>query len=153
MKYFILITISTLFLSGCSNCKLWGDNNLGGDFTLLEGDKINDRLIVYCTSKEKPEDCCTSGIPIIPSREDKSTDYIEIADYNEQWIIVKGVNIDKSESYWYINKDFDTSWEYDDGGIFYNRIQNNVYGPYDKSEFEQELKTRNINLKFDSAEE
>ncbi len=143
--FFTSLAFVLLLLSSC-DCKSWGDNNLGREFTLLEGDKINDRVIIYCIGRENPEDCCTGGIPIIPSREDKSVDYIELAESNDRWIITKSIGFDKTESYWYIDKHFDTTWEYDDGGVFYNRIQNHVYGPFDKTTFNKELKGKNINL-------
>jgi len=145
---YILLLILPLVFNSCSNCKDWGDNNLGGEFTLLEGDNTSDREIIYCIGRETPKDCCTGGIPIVPSRENKTLDYIEITAHNENWIIAKGIGFDKAESYWYINKDFDVSWKYDDGGVFYNRIQSNVYGPFDEATFNKELKEKNINLKL-----
>ena len=149
IKRYILFLILPLLFNSCNNRKSWGDNNLGGEFTLLEGDKINDREIIYCIGRENPEDCCTSGIPIIPSREDKSVDYIELAKFNNRWIVAKSIGFDKAENYWCIDKDFDTTWEYDDGGVFYKRIQNHVYGPFDKATFDKELKEKNINLTLD----
>lgn len=143
-----LIIVPLLIFDSCKNCQSWGDNNLGGEFTLLEGDKINDRIIIYCIGRKKPKDCCTGGVPIIPSREDKLVDYIELAKYDDRWIIVKGINIDKTESYWIVDKNFDISWEYDDGGIFYNRIQNHVFGPFDKSIFSKELEERRVDINF-----
>lgn len=145
---FILIISGIILIGSCTNCKEWGDNNLGGEFTLLEGDKINDRIIIYCIGREKPDDCCTGGIPIIPSREDKRVDYIESAKYDNRWVIAKGIHFDKTISYWILNKDFDTSWEYDDGGIFYNRIQSNVYGPFDELAFFRELEERGVKIRF-----
>lgn len=146
---FILFWVFLIFvINSCSDCKSWGDNNLGGEFTLLEGDKVDDRIIIYCIGRENPNDCCTGGIPIIPSREDKKVNYIESANYNDKWLIAKGIHFDKTVSYWILNKSFDTSWEYDDGGIFYNRIQSNVYGPYDWVTFTEESEQRGIELRF-----
>ncbi|APD07418.1 hypothetical protein UJ101_01911 [Flavobacteriaceae bacterium UJ101] len=145
---YTLFFISIVIFNSCSNCKTWGDNNLGGEFTLLEGDKINDRIIIYCIGRENPKDCCTGGIPIVPSREDKKVDYIELTKYDDRWIIAKGINFDKTQGYWIIDKKFDTSWKYDDNGLFYSRIQNHVFGPFDKFIFESELEKRGIKLRF-----
>ena len=149
IKRYILLLILPILFNSCGNCKSWGDNNLGGELTLLEGDKINDRIIIYCIGRESPKECCTGGMPVIPSREDEFVDYIETAKYNDKWIIAKSIGFDKAEKYWYIDKSFDTSWEYDDGGVFYNRVQNHVFGPFDKTTFSKELKEKNINLTFE----
>ena len=146
VKYlFVMIVI---LCSSCGNCESWGDINLGGEFTLLEGDRIGDRAIIYCIGRENPEDCCSGGIPIIPSRDKSSVDYIDLVKYNDKWIIAKSVNLNKSVSYWLVDKEFDTNWEYDDGGIFYRRIQKNVYGPFNSQSFSHQLIKHNIELNF-----
>lgn len=148
MKYYIIFLSVYLFFSSCTNCSNWGDTNLGGEFTLFDGDKIEDRLIIYCTGRDKVNNCCIGGKQIIPPRENKLVNYVDLAKFNQRWIIAKSISYDEKISYWYIDKDFDINWEYDDGGVFYSRIQNNVYGPFEKASFIKVLKDKNIELTF-----
>jgi hypothetical protein len=142
-KGFIIWLFAMMFFS----CSFWDDNNLGNNFSLLEGDKIEDRLIVYCSGRSLG--CCNSGIPVIPSREDTLNLYVIEAKSNKDWIIVKTKSTDKTIKYWAVDKNFKMKPEYDDGGKFYEFIQTRVIGPFEKNEFEKQLKNKNINLEFE----
>ncbi|MBP6871377.1 MAG: hypothetical protein KBC43_05170 [Bacteroidales bacterium] len=85
IKSILLIII--LILNSCNYCRLFGDNKLGGNFSLLEGDKIEDRMIIYCTGRSAG--CCYTGIPVIPSRSDSLTHYVLDAVYDDKWILAK----------------------------------------------------------------
>ncbi len=142
--FFVLISLLTF--SSCNYCKLFGDNRLGDKFTLLEGDKTEDRIIVYCTGKSWG--CCYTGIPVIPSRTDSVSRYVIDAVSNEKWIIANTIKKDNLVSYWIIDKDFDVEFMYDDGGKLYNKIQSHLTGPMDSTRFYQSLKERKIDLRF-----
>ena len=139
----ILIALTGLLISSC--CSVWGAYDLGNHLTLLEGDHTEDRVIVYCTTKNG---CCDAGIPIIPSREDSITLYVEKAEYNKLWIIVKGVNREDNNNFWIIDKNFQVEFKLDDGGKLYDTIQNHVIGPLNLTEFKDKKQALNIHLDF-----
>jgi hypothetical protein len=117
-------------------CDLWGAHNLGHKFVLLEGDKTEDRVIVYSTVKWG---CCHAGIPVIPpSVYDDYTSYVDVAKSNHSWIIARSVNHDANFSYWIINKRFNLDLEKWKDKNCDSIIQKNVYGPYT---FESFIKT------------
>ena len=141
---FILVIVLSVVYS-CS-CGFWGDNDLGDNFSLLEGDKIADRVIVYCT--ERSGRCCHSGIPVIPSRTDSLTRYVINAYSDKNWIIAKTKQTNEMINFWIIDKNLNEKFEYDDGGKFYETIQSHIIGPLNEIEFNKQLEKRNINLKF-----
>jgi hypothetical protein len=138
--------IFVLALATSYSCNFLANNNLGNNFSLLEGDKMEDRIIVYCTGESFGS--CYSGVPVIPSREDTLTLYVIEAKSDADWIIVKTKSTDKTIKYWVVDKRFKMKFEYDDEGKFYEFIQKQVIGPYEKDEFNNQLKDRNINLDF-----
>jgi len=146
ISIFMMVAALAFSLSSCNYCKLFGDNKLGDNFSLLEGDKTEDNIIVYCIGNKNG--CCVGGIPVIPSEEDSLTKYVLAAKSNNLWIIVKTMSKNNSEKFWIINKNFSKKFEYDDGGKFYSLIQSNVLGPMNLSKFELKIDSLKINLHF-----
>ena len=78
---------------------------------IMEGDKVEDRVIVYCSSRSLSS--CYSGIYIVPTyarhydNKGKFAEYVEFAKSNKNWIIATTVEIANSNiNYWIINKNF-----------------------------------------------
>lgn len=99
-----------LIFSSCWQ-QIWGDNVLGDNFSLLEGDRIEDRLIVLCSGRSAG--ACYAGTPIVPiySRHMDSNghyaEYVETAKSNKDFIVAKTLQVkDKRENYWIINIGF-----------------------------------------------
>src|SRR5687768_4538779 len=95
----------------CSCKQMWGDNDLGDNFSLLEGDRTEDRVIVYCSGRSAG--ACMAGTYIVPSYSQhmdtygRYAEYVETAISNDDFIIAKTNQIkDKRVNYWIINKDF-----------------------------------------------
>jgi hypothetical protein len=144
-----------IILSSAISCRhMWGDNDLGDNFSLLEGDRIEDRIIVYCSGRSAG--ACMAGTPIVPiySRQfDKDghyAEYVETAKSNGDFIIAKTLQVkDKKENYWIINKGFSvdncTQTNCD------STIQTHVFGPFDQNEFQKKISELKINLKFDNS--
>lgn len=143
-----------LIFSSCNYCEYFGSHDLGSNFTLLEGDKTADRLIIYCSPKNE-KDCCYGGMPVIPSNEDNHISYIDLAKSNTDWIIAKAVNKDNTNSYWIIDKNFSISSKYkewplseEDGKSFRKIIQSYVIGPLDVDSFNEKISELKIDLEF-----
>jgi CO dehydrogenase/acetyl-CoA synthase alpha subunit len=143
-----LISLSTLF--SCNVCELQGDNNLGGKFTLLEGDKQEDRIIVYCTTSQG---CCDSGIPIIPQnyKTQYGKEFVKDAVYDKNWILVNSyLKAEEIEQYWIIEKNFKLIINNCDNVNCDSIIQSHVYGPFDLNELQSIKSDKGIDLNFDS---
>ncbi len=132
---------------------MWGDNDLGNNFSLMEGDRTEDRIIVYCSGRSAG--ACMAGTPIVPvySRHMDSgghyAEYVETAKSNDNFIIAKTLQVkDKRANYWIINKDF--SIANCDKISCDSIIQSHVFGPLDKNEFQKRTSELKINLKFDN---
>lgn len=101
--------VMAFFLFSCGG--LIGNHSLGNNFSLLEGDRLEDRVIVYCYGGNSID--CRGGAYIVPTYErhyenNKYAEYVETAKSNNKWIIAKSIQVkDKKENYWIINKDFD----------------------------------------------
>lgn len=131
---------------------MWGDNDLGNNFSLLKGDRIEDRIIVYCTGRSAR--ACVAGTFIVPiySRHMDSTgryaEYVETAKSNDDFIIARTLHInDKKKNYWIISKNF--SLDNCDKINCDSIIQSNVIGPLDYSQFKTKQIELGINLQFD----
>ncbi|MGB3131997.1 MAG: hypothetical protein WBB26_10010 [Saprospiraceae bacterium] len=131
---------------------MWGDNDLGNNFSLLEGDTVEDRVIVYCSGRSAG--ACTGGTFIVPvySRHMDSTgqyaEYVETAKSNADYIVAKTLLVkDKTTNYWIINKDF--SIVNCDKINCDSLIQSHVIGPIDKDKFQKKTSELKINLNFD----
>jgi hypothetical protein len=131
---------------------MWGDNDLGDNFSLLEGDRMEDRLIVYCDGRSAG--ACTTGTPIVPvySRHMDSAgryaEYVETAKSNDNFIIAKTLQVmDKRANYWIIDKNF--SIDNCDKINCDSIIQSHVFGPLDKNEFQKKIAELKLIIKFD----
>ncbi|GEO11113.1 hypothetical protein [Segetibacter aerophilus] len=149
LKLTFLFFIGLLF----SNCweQLWGDNDLGDNFSLLEGDRTEDRIIVYCSGRSAG--ACMAGTPIVPvysrhmDSEGQYAEYVETANSNDNFIIAKTVQLkDKRTNYWIITKGYgiDNCDKINCDSI----IQSHVLGPLDQNQFQKEASKLKINLRF-----
>jgi len=132
---------------------MWGDNDLGNNFSLLEGDRIEDRIIVFCGGRSAG--ACMSGIPIVPvySRQFDSeghyAEYVESAKSNNDFIIARTLQVnDKRENYWIISKSFNL--DNCDKVKCDSLIQSHVFGPLEQNEFQKKISELKVNLKFDN---
>jgi len=148
--YQILILLVTLCCASCSG--MLGDHSLGNNLSLLEGDRMEDKVIVYCSAKSVG--VCKSGIYVVPTyerhyRDGNYAEYVEEAKSNGDWVIAKSVQIeDKKENYWIISKDFDIK-SLDCGKNKCDSIlQSHVTGPMNLIEFNNKKKVLNIELHF-----
>ena len=139
-----------LLLSSCWR-QIWGDNDLGDNFSLLEGDRTEDRIIVYCSGRIAGT--CMAGKPIVPvySRHMDSVghyaEYVETAKSNDNFIIAKTLQVkDKRPNYWIITKGFSIGNcdKIDCDSI----IQSHVIGPLEQNEFQRKASELKINLQF-----
>lgn len=129
--------------------------SLGGKFTIFEGDKLEDRVIVYCTGYSFGS--CKAGIYVVPTYEkhyDENgnyAEYVEMAKSNKKWIIVKTIQIkDNEENYWIISKDFSLE-NVDCNKVSCDSIiQSHVTGALNYQEFTAKTKELGINLKGSS---
>jgi len=144
-KFPYLMTFFILY--GCES------SNLGNKFTLFEGDKLEDRVIVYCTGYSFL--ACKSGIYVVPTYEKhydekgNYTEYVSTAKSDDKWIIAKTVQVkDNKENYWIIEKfsldDIDC-WNVNCDSI----IQSHVIGALEFIEFCNKTKELGITLEFE----
>jgi hypothetical protein len=131
---------------------MWGDNDLGDNFSLLEGDRTEDRVIVYCSGRSAG--ACIAGTFIVPSysrhmdTNGHYAEYVETAKSNDNFIIARtNVLNEKKANYWIINKDFEIA--NCDNINCDSIIQSHVLGPLNLSEFQKKASELNIDLKFD----
>ena len=132
--------------------EMWGDNDLGDNFSLLEGDRTEDRVIVYCNGRSAGT--CYIGTFIVPiySRHYASTghyaEYVDTAKSNDDFIIARTLHIsDMKKNYWIISKNF--SIENCDKMKCDSIIQSHVIGPLDYSQFKAKQGELDIDLQFD----
>lgn len=153
MPKLTLILFVSLFLSSCGR-QAWGDNDLGDNFSLLEGDRTEERVIVYCSGRSGG--ACMAGTFIVPSysRHMDSghyAEYVETAKSSDDFIIARTNQVkDKKVNYWIINKDFKiANCDIINCGSI---IQSHVLGPLDQSEFQKKTSELKIDLTFDKNE-
>ncbi|WP_126246338.1 hypothetical protein [Chitinophaga rhizosphaerae] len=149
IKLYVFILAFPIIMFSCA--KLWGDNDLGSNLTLLEGDRKEDRVIVYCSSKSG---VCESGIPVVPkyerqfNKDGRYAEFVDAAVANKDWIIVRTIELrNNSKNYWLIDKKFSLP----DDCININCdsiLQKHVIGPLDSSGFIIKTESLNINLSF-----
>lgn len=148
MSFVAFTTGLFFFFTSCR--EIWGDHPLGNNLSLLEGDKKEDRIIVYCSNKGG---ICTGGVHVLPKYERQFdaqghyAEYVEVAVSNKEWIAVKTFQIkEKKENYWFISKDFNL------GNINCETIncdsilQSHIIGPLNLSEFKDKRDALNIDL-------
>ncbi len=157
-NYFVvLVTICVFAFIYCFTfcCGWWGDNNLGNNFSLLEGDRTEDRIIVYCSGRDEINECCTGGTFIIPSykyhmNDGNYSEYIIAAEYDDKWVIAKSYKIEsKQNRYWILNKDLGNKIEKKKIINLESLLQEFVTGPLDSISFLKKSKEYGINLGFD----
>lgn len=162
MKKLILISgilLSLVIIQSC--CSFQGAHDLGNNFTLVEGDRLEDRIIVFCSPKKRG--CCKGGSYVIPTYEnhyDKNgryAEYVETAESNDRWIIIKSIALkNKEEKYWIIDKDFELEerfkdWPMEEGvsNDFDLLIQSKITGPLNLDMFNQKRKELEIGINFE----
>jgi hypothetical protein len=151
-KFKVSHLLLIILFSTISCRQMWGDNDLGDNFSLLEGDRIEDRIIVYCSGRSAG--ACMAGTPIVPiySRQFDNNghyaEYVEIAKANDKFIIAQTLQIkNNKENYWIIFKGFKI--ENCDKANCDSIVQSHVVGPMEYSQFQSKLSELNIDLKFD----
>jgi hypothetical protein len=113
---------------------------------------VNDRVIVYCTSKDLGS--CNSGIYVIPSYErhmveGKYSEYVETAKSNSKWIIAKTIQVEyQNERYWIMDKNYRIDFSNFDRISCDSQLQTYVKGPFDINEFNEKKRELDIGLKF-----
>lgn len=123
-----------LFLSACSS------KDLGKNIYVLEGDRVQDKIIVYCTGKSFGD--CISGSYLIPKSYNEHFDssghykeYVDDVAYNNKYIIATTFFIrEQKKRYWLITKNADRD--------------KFILGPLDYEKFLLEKKERGITLDF-----
>ena len=149
-KAYLVIGIFAIVTSIDSCSEFFGNHSLGNNFSLLEGDKIEDRIIVYCAGKEENE--CNGGTFVVPRYKDhmingKYAEYVETAKSNNNWIIAKTFQMHaKLEKYWIINKKFNIANLNCDKINCDSIIQSQVIGPLNINEFQEKTKKLKIDL-------
>jgi len=140
----------SLFISSCDWWSgIWGNHPLGSHLSLWDGDKKEDRAIVYC------EGNCHGGILVVPiysrqfDEKGNYAEYVETVASNKKWIIVKTYQIrEKKENYWIISKDFDITNLDCSKANCDSILQSYVTGPLNLTDFKIKLETLNIDLRF-----
>lgn len=133
MKYFLL-SFCVCLITACNY------NNLGGGIYLLEGDRIEDRIIVKCTGKSFSD--CIAGEYLIPRSYYDHFDsnghylqYVKDVKSGKSYINATSILIKTNEKkYWVIIKN--------------SKPSNEIIGPLDYDMFKAELKKNNIKLSF-----
>jgi hypothetical protein len=146
--YFLLFT----FILINPYCKqMWGDKDLGNNFSLLEGDRIEDRVIGFCSGRS--DGGCLSGIPIVPTysrhfdQYGHYTEYVESAKSNDRLIIAKTKMVkEKRDNYWIILKDF--TLNNCAHANCESIIKKHVLGPFDKTTFLRNVIHSDVGLSF-----
>lgn len=140
---FILLFVLHLF--GCNS------SNLGDSFFLLEGDRREDKIIVFCTGKSLE---CYSGIPVVPTyhrqfKNGKYAEYVEHAKSDSDWIIVQTTLVENGQkNYWIVNKKFKIDVENCELTNCESIIKSNVYGPFSYHKFIEQLRHLEVTLHF-----
>lgn len=146
----IFYSILALLVFFTASCKEWYNHPLGNHLSLWEGDKKEDRIIVYCEAN------CHGGIYVIPTYErhyDSSrqhyAEYVETAASNKKWVVVKTFQIkEKRENYWIVSKDFDITNLDCSKANCDSILQSHVIGPLSLSEFKNKVGALDIDLDF-----
>lgn len=140
----------TFFITSCN--EMWGDHSLGNHLSLLEGDRKEDRIIVYCSNEDES---CRGGIPVIPTykrqfdEKGRYAEYVQTAVSNKNWIIAETIQVkDKQKNYWIIKKVFDLEHINCNKVNCDSIIQSYVTGPLSIADFQTQIKKLNIDLSF-----
>jgi len=153
--FFSFAILCVIAIQSC--CKMSSSHSLGNGFALLEGDKLKDNAIIFCPPQNK---CCNGGAYVLPTYENhydnegQYVEYIESAESNKNWIIVKSILVkDKSPRFWIIDKKFILDSRYEDwplseedGRLFSEFIKSRIAGPFDFESFNNRLQELNIDI-------
>lgn len=150
MFKYLLAVCSVVLIASCS---ILTPGKLGGNLYLMKGDSKEDEIIVFCANKDMFG--CYSGACIIPPKKMELNkrgeadvryymEYVKTAKSNKEYVLAKTYNPnDKKDSYWLINKGFNA-----ENIQAETIISTYLTGPLDSVQFYQELKSRNIDLRF-----
>ena len=139
-----------VIISSC--CFLYGDHSLGGSLSLLEGDRREDRVIVFCPNSSTK--CCTGGSYVVPpyerhyNEDGTYREYIDEVNYDEDWVVARTMEVGEEHfNFWIINQDIKILSNYDcDQSNCDSIIKTFVRGPYDPDSFQIKLKELGVNL-------
>jgi hypothetical protein len=156
LRNFLYIII--LAITQSCNCEFYGSHDLGNNFALLEGDRVEDRVIVYCSGKEN--NCCTGGTYVIPSFDQHYypdgtyREYVLKAESTEDWIVAKTKLKTEEIRYWLIRKNFLSApdiknSDFEDGEETLELIKKNITGPMTKDQCIQKINELRIEVKID----
>ena len=149
MLKIVYCSLFLLFFHLVYSCNEWYNHPLGNNLSLWDGDREEDRVIVYC------EGNCHGGIYVVPAYDrhyDSSGHYAEFvktAKSDRKWVIAKTIQIKgKQENYWIISKDFKIK-NLDCSKINCDStLQRQVSGPLTFEEFQHQRRQLNIDLEF-----
>ena len=152
-----LLCLTLIFGFASCDCGFFGSNDLGSNFALLEGDRVEDRVIVYCLAEKG--DCCSGGTYIIPSYDEHYfpdgtyREYVASAKSDENWVAVKTQHQNGDIRYWLLDKtlDFDLkAYSSDESSPDYlnKLIKLKIIGPLIEDEFRKKLYDLNIKLEL-----
>jgi hypothetical protein len=120
----------------------------------MKGDGYDEDIIVLCSGKDLLG--CFSGACIIPPKKLELNKDLEVdrryymehvieVESNKKCVLAKTYNAyDQKTNYWLINKDFNA-----ENIQAETIISTYLTGPLDSVQFYQELKSRNIDLRFE----
>lgn len=147
-----LVSIAIVIL--LSNNRVSGDYPLGNNFSLLDGDRKEDRVIVYCTNKEGG--ICYGGIYIVPiyerhmNKDGRYAEYVEDAESDDKWIVAKTYQIfDRRFYYWIIDKSFSLENTDCNTTDCDSIILEHVIGPFSLTEFNDMRIKYDIDINFE----
>jgi hypothetical protein len=151
---FLAVSVTLMVALMAFSCnELWGDHPLGNNYSLSEGDKEEDRVIIYCPFKKLG--ICDSGIFVIPvyerhmDRNGTYAEYVLSAQSNEKWIIAKTLRrLENQENYWIIDKDFEVDHSDCSKTNCDSVIQAHVVGPLSPISFSKKIKMLKVELSF-----
>jgi len=150
MKELISVLYSLPIVFVLYSCE---SNDLGNKLTVFEGDRLEDRVIVYCTGYSLGS--CKAGIYVVPNYEEhydekgNYAEYVENARSDDKWVIAKTIRtVEQKKNYWIINKNFNLEDVDCDELNCDSIIRSNVIGPLDAQQFGSKLTELKISLKF-----
>lgn len=143
----LCVVLTPLLVSSCSD-----SSDLGNNLFLLEGDKKEDRVIVYCTGKDFSG--CYSGSYMIPTynehmKNGSYNEYVELVHFDKNWIIVRSVQMEpSSRNYWIVNKNFGFDWSKCDEFDCIEAIRSKIIGPLNYTDYRVKKDSLDIELEF-----
>lgn len=142
----VVVFILILDLSGNWLFPKWlGSYNLGNGLYMLDWDK-ETRIIVLCSRKKG--NTCYGGTYVIPHLTIYEEEYVETANANEKWVIVRASTVDDRKlCYYLIDKSFKVNEKWDFAHAD-SVIQSHIIRTFDSIEYKQILKHKGVNLKF-----